>query len=400
MRTSLAAILLISTTPCWADPQKDAEENILKIPGIGYSAPVGSMHKFIALNGTGKEITDRTIVEIMKYRAGLGHLEGLHIQWSKVTDAGMKEIHDLPSLNYLWLFGNEKITDAGLSSIKDVPNLKSIWTSGSPINGTGMKPEIMPNLDALTMYECPVTMEGLKVIAKNKKLRNLDLSWTPVKDISPLQELPNLKIISLRGTAVDDESMAAFGSDSVEEMVLHNTGVTGATLKGFKNLQQLRMIETKANDEGLKGISELKSLKLLWLGNTGVTDAGLKHLAGLTNLEELYLDGTKVNGSGIKELSGCKALKSLKVRMTDETVKALVEMKMLHVASGAWIQSRKPQPTDDDITSLSLGEITDAGLKCLHGFTSLKNLSLHGAKVTDEGVAELQKALPKLKIHR
>jgi internalin A len=400
MRTFLATLFLLSTTPCWADPEKDAEENIPKIPGVGHSAPVGSKHKLVSLNAIGKEITDQTIAEIMRYRAGLGHLQGLHIQWSKVTDAGMKEIHGLPGLNYFWLLANEKITDEGLSAIKDLPNLRELQTSGTPITGTGVKPEIMPNLESLSMYECPITKEGLKVIAKHKKLRYLELSWTPVKDISSLRELPNLKIISLRGTAVNDESMAAFSSESVEEMVLHNTELTGATLKGFKNLQQLRMIETKVNDEGLKGISELKSLKLLWLTNTNVTDAGLKHLAGLTNLEELYLDGTKVNGSGIKELSGCKALKSLKVKMTDETVKGLAEMKMLHTATSAWIQSRKPQPTDNDITSLSLGEITDDGLKCLQGFTSLKNLNLHGAKVTDEGVMELQKALPKLKIHR
>jgi hypothetical protein len=42
--------------------------------------------------------------------------------------------------------------------------------------------------------------------------------------------------------------------------------------------------------------------------------------------------------------------------------------------------------------------VADAGLKHLHGLTSLRELDLTGTKVTPEGAAALHKALPKCKI--
>ena len=44
--------------------------------------------------------------------------------------------------------------------------------------------------------------------------------------------------------------------------------------------------------------------------------------------------------------------------------------------------------------------ITDAGLQHLKGLTQLQKLDLANTKVTDAGVKDLQKALPKLEIVR
>ena len=44
--------------------------------------------------------------------------------------------------------------------------------------------------------------------------------------------------------------------------------------------------------------------------------------------------------------------------------------------------------------------MTDAGLKQLAGLKELKLLFLQGTKVTDAGVAELQKALPGCNVQR
>jgi hypothetical protein len=44
--------------------------------------------------------------------------------------------------------------------------------------------------------------------------------------------------------------------------------------------------------------------------------------------------------------------------------------------------------------------VTDAGLKELAGLKKLTYLDLFGAKATKEGVAELQKALPRCQVAR
>jgi hypothetical protein len=49
---------------------------------------------------------------------------------------------------------------------------------------------------------------------------------------------------------------------------------------------------------------------------------------------------------------------------------------------------------------LSYTLVTDEGLKELRGLRSLKYLTLHGTRVTDDGVAALRKALPRLTILR
>jgi hypothetical protein len=44
--------------------------------------------------------------------------------------------------------------------------------------------------------------------------------------------------------------------------------------------------------------------------------------------------------------------------------------------------------------------VTDAGLKELAGLEQLWVLGLHGTRVTDRGIVDLKKALPKLHIRR
>jgi internalin A len=55
-----------------------------------------------------------------------------------------------------------------------------------------------------------------------------------------------------------------------------------------------------------------------------------------------------------------------------------------------------------ELRSLSLAgtAITDKGLKVLHALPNLQTLELSDAKISDATIVELQKALPKLIIHR
>jgi hypothetical protein len=98
------------------------------------------------------------------------------------------------------------------------------------------------------------------------------------------------------------------------------------------------------------------------LSRTPIPDAGLKELAKLQQLTSLDLSRTRITDAGLKELAKLQQLTSLDVRET---------------------------------------KITDAGLKEVAKLQQLTSLNLRRCdEITDAGVAELKKALPKCEIDR
>jgi len=61
-------------------------------------------------------------------------------------------------------------------------------------------------------------------------------------------------------------------------------------------------VETGITDNGLQHLSNVASLKNLYLGSTQVTDAGLEQLKVLPNLAYVYLVETGATDEGVREL--------------------------------------------------------------------------------------------------
>jgi serine/threonine protein kinase len=129
--------------------------------------------------------------------------------------------------------------------------------------------------------------------------------------------------------------------------------------KGLTNLSGLDLQQTPVSDAGLVHLKGLTNLTGLNLESTAVTDAGLAHLKGLTKLSVLDLGGTRVGDAGLVHVKGLARLTNLHLEDT---------------------------------------QVSDAGLKHLAGLSKLAQLDLTGTQVTADGVAGLQKALPKCKI--
>ncbi|MSR55736.1 MAG: hypothetical protein EXS09_21020 [Gemmataceae bacterium] len=103
------------------------------------------------------------------------------------------------------------------------------------------------------------------------------------------------------------------GSDALE-VDLQGSTVTDADLKDLvllKNVQVIRLKETKIGDAGLEYVSKIATLKRLFLDKTAVTDAGLSRLGGLKNLEFLSLYGTAVGDAGLEHLKKIASLKTV-----------------------------------------------------------------------------------------
>ena len=72
-----------------------------------------------------------------------------------------------------------------------------------------------------------------------------------------------------------------------------------------------RQVRDEFANSGLAHLSDLPSLRHLWLDRTQVTDAGLYDLGGLVNLSSLSLKSTLVTDSGVARLQ--RKLPALKV---------------------------------------------------------------------------------------
>ena len=132
-------------------------------------------------------------------------------------------------------------------------------------------------------------------------------------------------------------------------------------MKLFDHVVKVDLSVKSASDVALMRIGGLGHLEQLWLGNTRVSDRGLVHLKGLTSLKQLWLGNTQITDIGLADLRELTNLEDL---------------------------------------SLANTQVSDAGLEYLKPMKRLQKLALGNTRVTDAGVAELQQALPGLRILR
>jgi hypothetical protein len=167
--------------------------------------------------------------------------------------------------------------------------------------------------------------------------RFLDVTTATIDQCPPV---PDIKKLCLRRTGIQDRDCVA--------------------LADCKQLDWLDLSGTAITDEGLKSFSQASKLKAFFAESTSVTGEAMATLAGMPLLEEVYLSGTKVDDEGLAQLSKLKKLTTLEIIQCDE--------------------------------------VTDAGLEHLAKCKSLTTLDVTQTKATEEGIAKLKKALPKLKV--
>ncbi len=130
-------------------------------------------------------------------------------------------------------------------------------------------------------------------------------------------------------------------------------------LADVPTLHSLCLCGTRVTDAGMPHLTKLTTLRWLDLSETGVSDTGLAELREMTRLESLELRGTSVTDAGMAHLNGLTGLQRLDLRDTP---------------------------------------VTGASLANLKGLTSLQELWLSATQATNGGAADLQHALPGLKV--
>jgi Leucine-rich repeat (LRR) protein len=207
-------------------------------------------------------------------------IEGLDLDDTKVTDAGLKELKGLKKLMTL-NFSDNKVTDKRFGALCEAGLLHVLGQAKG---------------------------EDDKQAKDDASIRSLDLHDTEVTGavLKELKDLKQLTALKLRDTQVTNEALAA----------LREFGLLHTLIRGTEY----------PNERG--GAKDDASISFLDLHDTRVTDAGLKELKGLKNLTTLNLRGCRIRGEGLDDLKELKQLQQLDLRGTHVTtgdVKALSE---------------------------------------------------------------------------
>jgi hypothetical protein len=183
-------------------------------------------------------------------------------------------------------------------------------------------------------------------------------------DLVNLKPLTKIEILRLEGTSVTDKGLKTVG----ELTSLQRLSATGASfgddgvsfLKSLKDLRLLDLSDSKVTNKSATSFDDFKKLEHINLKNTQITDESLKTFGKMKGMDYLNLEGTKVTDAGTKELIALQDLRLLNLKSTS---------------------------------------ISDTSVESLSQLKNLRYLNLSGTNMSDKALRDLQKSLPKTRIH-
>lgn len=249
---------------------------------------VGKFKSITHLDINSSDLTD----EGLKHLENLSNLQSLNLFGTQITDKGLQHLQGLSNLQYLNL-GWTNITDKGFKYIQSLPNLKTLLFYDLQIS----KPnnlQNLPNLKALSLANVKL-YDGLEHIQHMSNLELLDLERAVIRDegLKYLQSLPNLKSLNLNDTRIGDEGFEH--------------------IKNLPNLQHLKFGRTNITEQGFKYLSSLTNLKSLYLYKTILSQERFQCLENLSNLQTLTLQNCTFDPKGHESLK--KALPQCEVHI-------------------------------------------------------------------------------------
>lgn len=240
--------------------------------------------------------------------------------------------------------------DRSIGTIKFIDDFKKRTVVGKQAQG---KVVITAGSGILEInFNAASNLSVLKCLRPNDvhtlSFRKLEIKDDDLKHIAHLTGLSNLV---LEQTDVTDAGLHYLSPlTSVVALCLRETLITGkgfADLKALVNLQELDVASNNLGEHGFDCFPILKSLQILNAPRTGITNSALVVIGKLPKLENLNLEYNKaITDDGIAALSQMKSLRILKLGDTSVTVGCTKHLAKLLQLRSVSLTASKFSPAD------------------------------------------------------
>jgi Leucine Rich Repeat (LRR) protein len=289
-------------------------------------------HPTAGLSGEGQMTDD--LLEDLSHRAQTLPALGLS-GCRQITDAGVRHLAAMPSLQHLALTGTS-VTDDGLQVVRHLPELRTLSLAWNRVTGAGIR--VLAHCDKLEHLTLGVSVEvgdaAARALAGKRELRHLAIALTDA-GLSLLHELPAFKSwqggeaelglvghkslpnhLVLRGTFTDAGMRNLRGLDGLFGLNIDNShhAITATALEPLISLARLAVLGVDANDDWMPYIAQMPHLQALGAQDTTAGDEGFVALSRSRSIE--YIWGRRchnLRSRGFMALAAMPALRGLSV---------------------------------------------------------------------------------------
>ncbi|MDX1927638.1 MAG: hypothetical protein SFV81_14045 [Pirellulaceae bacterium] len=239
-----------------------------------------------------------TEVPIAQFYGPQGQPNTATVRWQKVDTALIQSVCSHSSLREL--------------------NICVATRDGSPIFPSVSK---LPNLEALTVIEVPLTDDELSSLSEAGKLTSLELSRTGITGagLKHLAKLP-LKRLVIRDKHLSLEGLQAIASlTELEELELCVPSIHLADIPAMASKSNLKSVIISDGHfsyrefGGLKFLAGASRLTNLHLSGPNLNDRSLKAIGTLSGLQNLTIGKSVISEEGIEYLSTLEHLQSVDI---------------------------------------------------------------------------------------
>jgi len=279
-----------------------ANEDTRWITDLGGSVTNNAQGHVSGISLRGTWVTDTDLRRLYQYP----NLTVLDLSLTHITDGGMQEIKNLRGITDFDLYFAEYVTDEGVAAIKEWKQLKRLNLRGTKAGDSALEHIAgLQMLESLDVGSTLMTDVGVERLTTLTNLKELTMGANELGDagMQALRQMPNLTYLDLSGRQGNDKN--------IWSIAMSNTGLQAVlTLKSLRELR-FSCTSTSVGIEGAK-LGEVSTLS--------VTQKWLEQLKSLTYLQRLALQGCgRINDDAIGVLAAMPALHEVDLKGTSVT---------------------------------------------------------------------------------